>query len=50
MGIKFDSTMSLKEMTERAEREGATEIKRILPEQRGLTDVEIGRRPAHARE
>jgi len=42
MGFKFDGTISLKEMTERAEREGATEIKRILPEQRNLTDVELG--------
>jgi len=40
--MKFDSTISLKEMTERAEREGATEIKRILPEQRGLTDINLG--------
>ena len=49
MGIKLDGTVSLKEMTERAEREGATEIKRILPEQRGLTDIEIGRRPYNGR-
>ncbi len=47
--MKFDSTISLKEMVERAEREGATEIKRILPEQRGLTDVKIGRRPFNGR-
>ncbi len=40
--MKFDSTISIKEMTERAEREGATEIKRILPEQRGLTDIKLG--------
>lgn len=46
--MKFDSTISLKEMVERAEKEGATEIKRILPEQRGLTDVKIGRRSARA--
>ena len=42
MMVKFDSTISLKEMLERAEREGATEIKRILPEQRNLTDVKLG--------
>lgn len=42
MGFKFHKTISLKEMTDRAEREGATEIKRILPEQRNLTDVELG--------
>jgi len=47
--MKFDETISIKEMTERAEREGATEIKRILPQQRGLTDVKIGRRPYNAR-
>ncbi len=41
-GIKFDATISLKEMLDRAEREGATEIKRILPEQRSLTDVKLG--------
>ena len=40
--MKFDSTISLKEMTDRAEREGATEIKRILPERRNLTDVKMG--------
>ena len=40
--MKFDSTISLKEMTERAEREGATELRRILPEQRGLTDIKLG--------
>ncbi len=42
MEIKFDQTMSLKEMIERAEYEEATEIKRILPAQRNLTDVELG--------
>ena len=42
MEIKFDATMSLKEMTERAEREGATELKRILPAQRNLTAVKLG--------
>jgi len=47
--MKFDSTISLKEMIERAKTEGATEIKRILPQQRGLTDVKIGRRPYNAR-
>ena len=40
--MKFDSTISLREMTERAEREEATEIKRILPEQKNLTDVLLG--------
>lgn len=50
MGFKFDSTISLKEMLERCERGGATEIKRILPEQRGLTEVKIGVRPGKAQE
>lgn len=40
--MKFDSTISIKEMTEIAEREGATEIKRILPERKGLTSVKLG--------
>ncbi len=40
--MKFDSTITLKEMIDRAEREGATEIKRVLPEQRNLTDVNLG--------
>lgn len=44
--MRFDSTVSIKEMTEIAEREGATEFKRILPEQRGLTDVKIGKSTA----
>ena len=45
MEIKFDETVSLKEMIDRAEYEGATEIKRILPANRNLTGIKIGRRP-----
>lgn len=45
MEIKFDETVSLKEMLDRAEFEGVTEIKRILPARRNLTGVKIGRRP-----
>ncbi len=40
--MKFDETISLKEMLDRAEREQATEIKRILPQKKGLTDVKFG--------
>ena len=51
MGFKFDSTISLKEMIDRAEHEQATEIKRVLPAQRNLTDVELGfRRNKECRE
>ena len=45
MELKFDETISLKEMLGRAENEGATEIKRILPAKRNLTGVKIGFRP-----
>jgi len=48
MGFKFHKTTTLKEMVDRAEREKATEIKRILPEQRNLTDVTLGFRSARA--
>jgi len=44
MKRKLPESVSLKEMLERAEREGATEIKRILPEQRNLTEVSFGTR------
>jgi len=46
MGFKFHNTTTLKEMIDRAEREGATEIKCVLPEQRNLTDVNLGFRSA----
>lgn len=42
MEIKFDATMSLKELIERAEYEEATEIKRILPAKKNLTGVKLG--------
>ena len=38
----FDETISLKEMLERAKHEEATELKRILPEKKGLTEVKMG--------
>lgn len=45
MEIKFDETISLKEMLDRAAFEGATELKRVLPAKRNLTGVKIGFKP-----
>lgn len=42
--MRLDSTASLKEMLEKAEREGATEIKRVLYERPGQTSIKLGYR------
>lgn len=40
--MKFDSTISLKEMLEIAKQEGAVEFRRILP-RKGVVEVELGK-------
>lgn len=46
---KFNKeTTSLKEFVECAEKQGATEIERILPDKNNLIEVKFGTRPVEA--